>query len=555
MVLLPGFHTSPWFGEQVRETWPTPDVHVVLNAAGEFDPAKPTRLLVYTTPNGNTVEQTLGSARTEKTDWHFDLQHIAAQVRLLRTLKTKENIVLACLEAKGLSWPAWRQRHPDSPQRSRTLVEGFRQELRTPNARVALAGHSGGGSFLFAFLNGGTSIPSYVDTIAFLDANYSYSDTEQHGDTLLAWLKADRARQLTVIAYDDREITLNNKKVVGPAGGTFRATERMRTRFAKELPLTQSKSGPVVSHTGLDGQLVFRVHQNPKNQILHTALVGEWNGLLSALSVQPLAEPRRYSQLIQPALGIPPRSTSAPAGSELFRALEKASLVEREALLSKELLQGNLPEFLRGFVPVTLRRASHTLVFQVMPDYLAVGSDADFVRVPLTPMTAQLLADAFGCSLPTKALVDAIYAQAALQLEPFPLTEAREAASTFAQHNRHIERQRQDKPLGGLVAGIKKDIVLTNRLREKPNRVAIYGWHKRDGLPIQPLSTVHRDTYVDYSHGIRLLQRSVLVDGKVHDLCELLQSRELCDLVSDEGPLQSTSFHAIQIDLHSQIPV
>lgn len=32
----------------------------------------------------------------------------------------------------------------------------------------------------------------------------------------------------------------------------------------------------------------------------------------------------------------------------------------------------------------------------------------------------------------------------------------------------------------------------------KTNRVTIYGWHKLDGKPIQPLFTGHVDWYVDY---------------------------------------------------------
>ena len=57
--------------------------------------------------------------------------------------------------------------------------------------RIALAGHSGGGSFLFGFIDGGDAIPDDVERIVFLDANYSYSDADKHGDKLLAWLKGD----------------------------------------------------------------------------------------------------------------------------------------------------------------------------------------------------------------------------------------------------------------------------------------------------------------------------------------------------------------------------
>src|SRR5207253_1071838 len=80
---------------------------------------------------------------------------------------------------------------------------------------------------------------------------------------------------------------------------------------------------------------------------------------------------------------------------------------------------------------------------------------------------------------------------------------------TFVQNNDLIQSQLKEltpnAQLGALIAGIKKDVVITNRLGEKPNHVAIYGWHKLDGDPIQPLTIVHISPYVDYSHGIRLV--------------------------------------------------
>src|SRR5262249_23857811 len=153
-----------------------------------------------------------------------------------------------------------------------------------------------------------------------------------------------------------------------------------------------------------------------------------------------------------------------------------------EEAIACAILHGNLPEFLRKFRPLTIKAKDaagkeHTATIEVMPDYLAVGSDADFVRTPMTPTTAAKIADAFGCALPTRKIVDDIYKTAAVKLEPKPLTKDREAPETFLQHHLLIEEQRKNSPLGELVAGIKKDVVVTNRLAEKPNRVAIYGWH------------------------------------------------------------------------------
>jgi len=89
------------------------------------------------------------------------------------------------------------------------------------------------------------------------------------------------------------------------------------------------------------------------------------------------------------------------------------------------------------------------------------------------------------------------------------------------QHHLIIEGQRKGKK--GLIAGIKKDIVLSNKVadNERPNRVAIYGWHKLDGKPIQPVYAGHVNWYVDYSHGIRLISRKVKVNGTWVDYATL----------------------------------
>lgn len=68
----------------------------------------------------------------------------------------------------------------------------------------------------------------------------------------------------------------------------------------------------------------------------------------------------------------------------------------------------------------------------------------------------------------------------------------------------------------------------------KPNRVAIYGWHKMDGKPIQPLYTGHVNWYVDYSHGIRLVYRKIRIDGRWMDYTEVLQHPVYKTLLCDE---------------------
>ncbi len=71
------------------------------------------------------------------------------------------------------------------------------------------------------------------------------------------------------------------------------------------------------------------------------------------------------------------------------------------------------------------------------PDYLAVGSDADFVRACIKPAHR---AGSCGCvrqQLITARMSDTIYRQAELKQEPQPLTENREAVETFVSTRHH----------------------------------------------------------------------------------------------------------------------
>ena len=64
--------------------------------------------------------------------------------------------------------------------------------------------------------------------------------------------------------------------------------------------------------------------------------------------------------------------------------------------------------------------------------------------------------------------------------------------------------------------------------------MAIYGWHHLTGQPIQPLYTGHVDLYVDYSHGIRLVYRTIFVNGKPMDYIDVLKDPVLSRLLCDE---------------------
>ncbi len=268
--------------------------------------------------------------------------------------------------------------------------------------------------------------------------------------------------------------------------------------------------------------------------------------------IEDLADPPPKPR---PALFIPRRIPGAPTGRELLERTAGMSLAQREPILVEEILRGNVPSFQRQFVPVRMRvtderrRKYRGWVF-VLPDYLAVGDDVDYVHVPLTTLSAQKIASAFGAFLPTRAIVDATYAASRARLTPFVMQPA--FAMRFNGylkiHEDFLRKQLSLLKPGTLVAGHKKDTVIANRLIDHPRRTAIYGWHVTVGEPIQPLSAWHRKTYADYSHGVRLVFGSAVAQKSEWALDDLLRHPTLSQLVSDEGPLASPRIDPTEVE-------
>jgi len=253
-----------------------------------------------------------------------------------------------------------------------------------------------------------------------------------------------------------------------------------------------------------------------------------------------------------PLLPLPSRPSDARAGDAIVSAMAPLTREEREEQIYTHVMGGNVPDFLRALVRVadeaTVGGVRHRVEYDVTPDYLAIGSNSDYVLMPMTPLLAQRLADALQCSLPTQRMVDAIYRSAALKLrpEPIPPSAAMVTTQVFLDHNALVKAQRaaylESFPLGALVAGNKKDIIISPAIARNlkpttPRPVVIYGWHKPDGTPIQPIYNGHGETYADYSHGVRLVRNVVRVDGAPSTIARVLADETLSVLLSDEGPI------------------
>lgn len=148
---------------------------------------------------------------------------------------------------------------------------------------------------------------------------------------------------------------------------------------------------------------------------------------------------------------------------------------------------------LKGFTLVAFQGTDYC----VSNDYYQINE----VRIPMSLTKLEKLLDNTGMSLPSIGLVDEIYKQSRHKLKPIPL-DIRIYSRDFLYHDYLI-----DKQLGGnkgLVAGHKKDLI---KVPKGSQQVLIYGWHKLNGVPIQPPSRTHHREYWDYSHGIRLVYK------------------------------------------------
>jgi hypothetical protein len=556
---IAGFRTSPHLGEQELTLQYVPEVRIHINAPSreDFDPMKRVGIVLYALPNGNTIEQTAGKLMAPDDDWHFDIQHIAAQTRFLRKHLDEYNLVVAYLETVQKSWPAWRKKQADNADIIAAIADSLKQVFRIYDPFLILSGHSGGGSFIFGFLSGVESISPEVERISFLDSNYGYND--EYGEKIARWLQESPHNHLSVIAYNDSVALYEGKTFVSATGGTWYRSKKMLKYFRNHFTFSSELNADFRKHEALDGRVQFILIENPQQKIFHTVLV-ERNGFIQAMLSGTRWQgvdydfwgERAYTEWIRgempglKRLAIPPRPGDAIDGSGFMEQIAALPFEEREEKIYRQISRGNLPDFLRQMVILEstfedTEGFSHTIKYQVMPDYLAIGADKDFCRVPMGPQTAQRIADRFGASLPTRKLVDDIYRHADVRLEPvtyYPVGNANERVEQFIRHNADIEEQRkkQDAELGQLTAGTKKDVVISNKIADpdRTHHVVIYGWHKLNGDAIQPLTNIHIDTYVDYSHGVRLVNSEMIIDGVPMEMADVLRDSVLYKLISDE---------------------
>lgn len=247
-------------------------------------------------------------------------------------------------------------------------------------------------------------------------------------------------------------------------------------------------------------------------------------------------------------LDIPERPANALEGSAFANQVWNSSIIDRETAVVNEILSGNVPSFSRKLKAITFNKTiagnSYQMTFFTVCDYMAIGSDQDYFYIPMTPSTAQYLADSLHCTLPTKRMVDVIYNRAEYKLSPQPIppSSAMTTVPVFWQHTDSIKQQFAqlgfDRSADNIVGGTKKDIIISYKIYSPDRnyeRVVIYGWHLSVNNPIQPVYNGHIAMYADYSHGVRLISNTALLNGDSVQVKDIVMDAGLWPLLSDEG--------------------
>ena len=291
--LLPGFTpTGKFYEQEITVTDTVKKTVISINAPLALHPNKKTYLVFFALPNGNSIEWTKGKTMQPGNDWHFNIQHIAAQTRYVRQLDSKTNYIVVYLMAAQKSWPAWKRTTPGAIAVIKQITDSITNLFSAYQPHIILNGHSGGGSFIFGLLDSNDAIADNIERIAFLDSDYGYNDT-LHRQKLINWLQKSKRHVLTVLAYNDSVVIYNGKPLVSPTGGTWYRSRLMQRNLSTVFNFTTAEDTAFITHKALHGRITFILKQNPQALIYHTEQV-ERNGFILSLFTYTKFDNRKY---------------------------------------------------------------------------------------------------------------------------------------------------------------------------------------------------------------------------------------------------------------------
>jgi len=266
-------------------------VTININAPLHFNKKGETYLVLFALPNGNSIEWTKGKKMKPGDDWHFDIQHIAAQTRYVRNLDKRNNYIVVYLMANQKSWPTWKRTTENSKPKIKNLVDSLSGLFKEYHPKIILNGHSGGGSFIFGFLDAVGKIPDNIERITFLDSDYGYEDS-LHTRKFVNWLQ-NKNHKLVVLAYNDSIVIYNGKPLVSPTGGTWYRSRLMQRKLAETFSFKSFADTAFIDHQALSGKIRIILKENPNGLIYHTVQV-EKNGFIFSLLSYTKFDRRKY---------------------------------------------------------------------------------------------------------------------------------------------------------------------------------------------------------------------------------------------------------------------
>ena len=279
-------------GQSRVDSFRVGDIKVTIDQPAVMRENRELIISFFALPNGNTTEQTMGKKMQQGDDWHFDIQHIAAQTRFIRQQLKRKDFVVIYLENNYKSWPSWKQKHTDFRNRIPALIDSLAGLIPGKKKSIYLNGHSGGGSFIFGYLAGLSVLPAMVKRISFIDSNYGYDSS--YYPLLRNWLRSVKGAALNVFAYNDSIALYNGKPVVSAKGGTWYRSGLMLQHFSADMPFDRTSSDSIETFRSSDKRVQFFFMQNYDRGIYHTQQV-EWNGFIHSVLCGTKYDSKRYT--------------------------------------------------------------------------------------------------------------------------------------------------------------------------------------------------------------------------------------------------------------------
>jgi len=215
-------------------------------------------------------------------------------------------------------------------------------------------------------------------------------------------------------------------------------------------------------------------------------------------------------------------------GSDIVASLPPGPTDQREQAILQLVKSGAA---IVHWAPITVDLGSTRATFFVTSEPIMFGESwEDAVYLPVKPKTMQLIADWYGASMLTPKLVDEIWRQADVRVDPFIATKADAQMSSTARSLAYSkltkDKLRAKRAASGkahpLTANIGKYWTVSSYTASNPAKGENYGFFASGAtkgsvtqIPnvtvIQTVGHVHNLEHTDYSQVIMLVSRKVLL--------------------------------------------